>query len=180
MHQGSLNTSKPVYFNWKERYAIHQAFHQNISNRITHFLATPIQLFGLVKLFALLSFPFFLSMQLNMALLLIVFLSCVYCLIHFKMGLLVSIYLLICWCIASYYPFTTHWYLEALFAMAFFLLGALIQVGVGHNKFERTNANLTAEFAEFFQTYNPMIFILIFFFPFLDLLTLISSQKKTD
>jgi uncharacterized membrane protein YGL010W len=158
------------YFNWEKRYAIHQAFHQTTANKFTHFLSTPIQLFAMIKLFALCSFPFFFGVSLNVGLFLILFLSIVYCLIHFKMGLVVSLYLIICWYVANYYPLFTNGYLEALFALAIFLLGAFIQIGVGHKIFERKNANLSSEFEEFFQTYNPMIFILIFFFPFLDLL----------
>ncbi|MBA3660730.1 MAG: DUF962 domain-containing protein [Gammaproteobacteria bacterium] len=163
-------------FNWQNRYAIHQTFHQETGNQIAHYIATPIQLFAMIKLLAIGTVSGF-DQGINIALVFIIFLSIIYTLIHLPVGLIVSAYLTGCWYIASYYPFSTSAWMDMLCALGLFAAGVFIQIRVGHHVYENKKANLGAEFDEFFQTYNPMIFVLIFFFPFLDLYHQLKNSK---
>lgn len=157
-------------FSWKRRYAIHRMYHKSIANQITHFIGTPLQLFSFIKLFSLFNFNgTALGTGCNLGLLFIAFLAFVYCRIHLFIGLFVTVYLVLSWYVASYILWSSLWYVNILIAAAFFILGVLIQVGVGHKILQKQKTNLETEFAEFFQTRDPMIIILIFFFPFLDL-----------
>jgi uncharacterized membrane protein YGL010W len=158
-----------VFF-WKRRYATHRSYHMNKANQIAHFIGTPLQLFAFIKFFTLGYFSgTILGTGCNLGLLLVTFLAVIYCRIHLFIGIATTFYLIGCWYVASYVLWTPIWYENLLIATGFFIAGVIIQVGIGHKIIQKQDTNLSAEFAEFFQTRDPMIFVLIFFFPFLDL-----------
>lgn len=59
-----------------------------------------------------------------------------------------------------------------------FFLGYLLQVTIGHSILERGKNNFGNEFAKFLATGNPVIFLFIFGFPYLQLYNSMGWDKE--
>ena len=68
--------------------------------------------------------------------------------------------------------------MDLFIATLVFIIGAVFQVQIGHGIYEKGRNNLKDEVAEFTQTKNITIFLLIYLFPLLHSLTVVGYRPQ--
>ncbi|TDM04921.1 MAG: hypothetical protein C4K60_21045 [Ideonella sp. MAG2] len=83
-------------FEWQRRMGVHEAYHQNKTNRLIHWFCIPFELFALVAIFSMVPLPF----GLDLGLVLIVLLAPIYLATDLLLGALMTAFLAGLWWLA--------------------------------------------------------------------------------
>lgn len=155
----------------------HEAVHQNVTNRIIHWICIPCQIFAACLFFSNFEFSSVplhfgpLSIYFNLSLIIIASM----CVLYFAMDTMGGVLTAILWtpllCAANYiHQASLLGDYEIFFALMFFASTFSVQVGVGHNVFEEGRDDTEQNIGEFVQTWNPIFITCIPFYHHMEIL----------
>jgi len=161
----SYNSINQGFFRWKERMGIHEAYHQNITNRFIHWSCIPLELWAVVKLLSLVP----LVENFDLALLTVLIISPIFVLTEIFIGSLMIAFLIVCWKTATLVLVDSYLWGMGL-AVTLFSVTFFIQVAIGHKIFEGGRDDTEKNIAEFAETKNPIPLLLVFYYHLVEII----------
>jgi len=157
---------------------VHEAYHVSSINRWIHWICIPLELWGVLKLAALVKFGGAGDLTFDLGLGLIVILAPIFLAVDVLGGLLMALMLLGLWASGKYLFLDMPWSLGS--GLVAFVVPFLIQTKVGHVKFEPDGRDDTdVNIREFKNTKNPIPLILIFFYHLMQVLFALGYRKRS-
>ncbi|MGH2958725.1 MAG: hypothetical protein ACRDKE_03910 [Solirubrobacterales bacterium] len=152
--------ASPAYgaFGWVRRMGIHFAYHQSTANRVIHAFFIPLELFALVLLTSQLKIG-----GVAFALILLALLAPIYIATEPLIGSLMTALLLAMYALVTNLFPEPSW-IAAGIAASIFASSFVVQTQVGHGVCEGGPDDTDCNFAEFFETRNPVPLILVFYY----------------
>lgn len=159
-------------FDWKQRMGVHWAYHQNVTNRVVHFICIPFILLGIIKLISLL--PEIADYEVTY--LIILLMAPIFLLPELLSGICLIVLLAILSIIAAMLPAGL---IGGIIGLSSLIIPFIIQTQVGHKCFEIEGRDDTERnIKEFLQTKNPIPLLLIFYYHMVELLLLLGYRPK--
>jgi len=148
-------------FQWLRRMGVHEAYHQSGPNRVIHWICIPIELFAFIRLLAL---PHW-GVAAGVAALV----GVVYLMTDVLAGALMAALLGGLVAAARQVSVGARW-LDALVAVAVFVLSFTVQTQLGHRVFERGVDDTDKNITELRKTGNPIPIVLVFYYHLVEVL----------
>jgi len=176
---------RPI-LNWHYRMGKHEGVHNNVYNRIIHWICIPCQIFATFLVFSNVEFGILdllgYNLPINLSLILLFSLVYIYSLLDLYGGL----YTCILWTPLLILANTMHQTMsfnstsyEILFGLFFFISTFSIQIGIGHNVCEEGRDDTEDNMGELFHTKNPLYISLIPFYHHMEVLYAFGYDPKT-
>jgi len=169
-------------FEWKRRMGIHLAFHRDPKNILLHAVFSIVNAWALLLIF----FPFqvpgvsVFSVQVDVAMLLLCVVFMIYAMLDVGAAILVTGAYALTYPLCALVMELLQGSASLMVALGVFLtfFSLAVQVFIGHNIAEKGIDDAVENFKELFESKNPVYFILLPFYTYLDLLFLAGYKAE--